>query len=542
MERLFKTTKEVFLVQQNNIFSSALVISFMIVISRVFGFVRYRILAGYFSKEELDIYFAAFRIPDLIFEVLITGALISSFIPIYVKYQKNKEDLTINVSSIINILTLIMGVSIIALAVFIYPIVSLITPGFDPKKTEYIALFSRLLLLGQLPFLVIGNFLTGISQANKRFFLPALAPVVYNLAIIASTIVLFPTYGLFSPIIGVVIGSVLFLVAQFPVIKVVEFSYKPVIKLTAGVIEFFKVIVPRTVTIVVAQIDATIDLTLTTLLGAGSYTIFYLAQHLQLLPVSVIGIAFGQASLPYLSELYSENKKEEFKSIIVQSILNLFFLTFPIASFFIFARTPLVRLFFGAQKFDWEATVMTAYALSFFALSMPFHTIYYLLTRCFYAVLDSKTPFFVSVISTLINTVLSLSFILFFHLPVWSLALSFSIAMILNVVLLLVLLYKKLEGINLYFLCKESTKMMLTTVMASVPIYYLIRFLDVLVFDTVRTINVFFLMLVSGMLYSFLYFFLSWVFNIKEIYILSRLIFKAKEYRKKILEFYADYE
>ena len=542
MERLLKTTREVFLFRQNNIFSSAIVISFMIIVSRIFGFVRYRILAGYFSKEELDIYFAAFRIPDLIFEVLITGALISSFIPIYIKYQKNKEELTLNISSIINILTLIMGASILLLTFFIAPIINFITPGFDPQKTASISFFSQLLLLGQLPFLVIGNFITGISQANKRFFLPALAPVVYNLSIIASTVILFPSYGLFSPIIGVIIGSVLFLISQFPVMQVVDFTYKPVIRFTKGVSEFFRVVVPRTITIVVAQIDATIDLTLTTLLGAGSYTIFYLAQHLQLLPVSVIGIAFGQASLPYLSELYSENKKEEFKTLIVQSILNLFFLTFPIASFFIFARTPIVRLFFGAQKFDWEATVLTAYALSFFALSMPFHTIYYFLTRCFYAVLDSKTPFWISVISIVINTVLSLIFILIFQLPVWSLAFSFSLAMIINVTLLLILLYKKLEGLNFYLLFKESSKMFFVTLLSSVPIYYLIRFLDVLVFDTVRTINVFFLMLVSGFMYILLYFFLSWVFSVREIYIVSKLLFKAKEYRKKILEFYANYE
>ena len=130
-------------------------------------------------------------------------------------------------------------------------------------------------------------------------------------------------------------------------------------------------------TVLVHQVDATIDLTLTSLLGAGSYTVFYLAQHLQLLPVSVIGMAYGQASLPYLSELFQEKKIDQFKKIVADSILSLFFLTIPIASFFIFARTPLVRLFFGGQKFDWAATVQTAVALSYFALSLPVHSIYY---------------------------------------------------------------------------------------------------------------------------------------------------------------------
>lgn len=172
-----------------------------------------------------------------------------------------------------------------------------------------------------------------------------------------------------------------------------DFDYKLIIRKTQGLKDFIRLVVPRTFTIIVAQIDATIDLTLATLLGGGAYTIFYFAQHLQLLPVSVIGIAFGQASLPYLTEIYRDKKIEEFKKIITDSILNLLFLTVPIAFFFIFARTPLIRLFFGGQKFDWDATVQTAITLSYFSVGIPFHAVYYLITRCFYAIMDSRTPF-----------------------------------------------------------------------------------------------------------------------------------------------------
>ena len=523
-------------------FSSALLLSFMIIVSRLFGFMRYRILAGYFTTQELDLYFAAFRIPDLIFEVLITGALISSLIPIYIRYQKDKEELSTTISSIANLITIVMVITICIMSIFLDKLIPLITPGFTPEKIATVVWYSRILLIGQLPFLITGNFLTGIAQANKSFLLPAIAPVIYNLSIILVTIAFGASAGLIAPVLGVVLGGVLFFLAQLPILFMADFSYTFVIKMTAGLKEFFRVVVPRLVTIVVAQIDATIDLTMTSLLGSGSYTIFYLAQHLQLLPVSVVGIAAGQASLPYISELYNEKKTSELAETIISTILNLLFLTIPITSFFIFARTPLIRLFFGGDKFDWDATVLTAITLSFFALSLPFHTIYYFLTRCFYAVLDSKTPFFVSVVSIIINTSLSLYFVLVAKLPVWALAISFSVAMIVNVLLLLILLYRRIPELDIYYLCKETAKMVGATFISSVIVYYLTHFLDELVLDTARTINVFFLDVIAFSVLFLLYFFISWLLDIKELYLITRLLFKAREYRRKIVEFYSGYE
>lgn len=523
-------------------FSSAIMISLMIAVSRLFGFLRYRTLAGLFTKEELDIFLASFRIPDLIFEILITGALTSTIIPIFIKYQNQKEELNVNISSIINLILIIMTGLIIVLFLSMGLIVPVITPGFDKQKIDAIILYSRLLLVGQLPFLIIGNFLTGISQANKMFFLPALAPILYNLAIIAGALFLASNFYLLAPIVGVIVGACLFVAVQLPILLGSNFSYSLILKKTAGMIEFFRIVVPRGLTVIFAQIDATIDLILTTLLGAGSYTIFYFAQHLQLLPVSVIGVAFGQASLPYLTEVFQAKKLEEFKKIIVDSVLNLFFFTIPIMSFFIFARTPLVRLFFGGQKFDWDATVATAVTLSFFSLSLPFHTIYYFITRCFYAFLDTKTPFFISVITIGINTILSIVFVIVLKLPVWWLAASFSITIVLNVVVLFLLLAKKIDGLDFKLLIVESVKMMASTLVSSVIVYYSMKFMDGLIFDTSYTINVFLLLLTGWMMFLFLYLFLSWLINVREIYLVGKLLLKAREYQKKIVEFYTSYE
>jgi len=536
MDRFLNKTKQIIFAQQGGIFSSALIISGMIVISGIFGFLRYRILAGYFTKEELDVFFAAFRLPDLIFEILITGALTSSFIPVFIKYQKNKEELEQHISSIFNLLLIILVMIVIVLYFSMDSLIPFITPGFKGEKLMQVILYSKILLISQLPFLVAGNFLTGIAQAHKTFLITSVAPILYNLSVIAGTLLFASQFHLLAPILGVSVGAVLFFLIQIPIIITFKINYRLTIKITNGVKEFFRMIGPRILTVIITQIDATIDLSLTSLLGSGSYTILYFAQHLQLLPVSVIGVAFGQASLPYLSEMVELGKRDELKKIIIESLLNLFFFTVPIMVFFVFARTPLIRIFFGGEKFDWDATVQTAYTLSYFALSLPFHAVYYFLTRCFYALFDSKTPFIISLFTIALNTLLSLYFILVLKLPIWSLAISFSISVIANSTILFVILAARLKNMDIPFFIKEIIKITLASCTASLPAYYLIKLMDNLLLDTTRTINVFVLLASSALLYFLLYLLLSWLLNIKELYSISRLFAKAKLFQKKITE------
>ncbi len=542
MNRFFIQTKNLILSKQKTIISSALIVGSTIILSRIFGFLRYRTLAGYFNKDELDIFFASFRIPDIIFEVLITGALTASFVPIFIKYEVDKEKLKENISSIINIITSVCIVFVVVMFVLADKIFPFITPGFTGKKLELVVYFSKILLIGQLPFLILGGLLTGVGQSSKRFVISSLAPVLYNLTIIAATILFANQFNLFAPIIGVVVGAIILFAVQLPLLFTSEFVYAPIFKITKGLREFVRMSVPRVITVVTGQIDATIDLLLTSLLGSGAYTVFYLAQHLQLLPVSVIGISVGQASLPYLSEVYQDRKIDEFRKIISNSILSIFFLTIPLMSFLIFARTPVVRLLFGGEKFDWQATVETAITLSYFSLAIPFHSVYYFITRCFYAFFDSKTPFYISVVSIVINTLLSLFFIFVLKLPVWSLGLSFSIAMFINVLILVMILAKKIHGLHKRLLFTETFKIIITTFISSFFVYEEIKILDGLIFDTSRTLNLFFLLAIAGFSYLFLYLLLAWMLNIREMSVLRDFILKAKSHRKRVVEIYTDIE
>lgn len=541
MQKIIQQTRKLFLSAQGGMFSSAIILSFMIIVSRIFGFMRYRILAGYFNKDELDIFFASFRIPDLVFELIITGAITSTLIPIFIKYSANEKERSQIISSIINIIFLVLTVLIVLILPFMEPIVSFITPGFRGDKLHTIVIFSQWLLVSQLPFLVLGNFLTGIAQARKQFLITTLPPIIYNLSVIIATVVLTPSIGLYAPILGVIGGALLFTIIQLPVVLDELKTYKFTIELHTGVNDFFRMIGPRILTIITAQIDATIDLTLTTLLGSGAYTIFYFAQHLQLLPVSVIGMSFGQASLPYLSELAEAKKQNELTKIVTESILNVFFMTMPIAMYFIFARTPLTRMFFGGEKFDWEGTVQTAFLLSYFAVSIPFHSVYYLLTRSFYALLDSKTPFFASTIGVITNTILSLVFILVLKMPVWALGVSFSVSMIVQDMILFVILHKKI-GFNLLQVTFSIMKISFAALISAPIPYILIKLMDNLLLDTTRTINIFLLLCISAVVYGLLYLFVSWFIGVQELYIISQLIGKAKQFQKKITEMYLSYD
>lgn len=536
MNTIISKTRQLIFTQQTNLISSTVTLSLMIVLASFFGFIRLRLMTNYFTTDQLDIFLSAFRIPDLVFEILITGALTTTFIPFFLQYDHNKEEQSKYISSIMNGITVILIIAV-AIFFFILPYAKgIISPGYSAEKYAMVVAFSRLLLIGQLPFLVFGNFLTGMSQARKSFFLPAITPVIYNISIILSLLLFAPAFSLYAPIIGVMSGAFLFFLIQIPIIRVAGFHYRLIFQWSIPVKNFIFVIIPRVCTVIVSQIDMTIDLTLSTLISSGSYTIFYYAQRLQLLPVSIIGVAMGQASLPYLTDLFQQDKKDEFKSLITGSILNMFFFMIPIASFIIFARTPLVRLFVGGNKFDWDATVQTAITLSYFALSLPFHTIYYFITRCFYAIVDSKTPFIVGGVSVLMNTLGSIFCIQVLHLPVWVLGLTFSASITINVIVLFFLLSKKIQGIPIEPLIVETAKIVLSTIIASLFSYTFLKIGDTLIFDTSRTFNLAVLIALSGIIFLSLYAFCVWIFDISEITILTKVIFRIKHLQKRLLE------
>lgn len=518
--------------KQATIGSAAFVLMSMVLASRVLGLFRDRLLASYFSPDELGIYFAAFRVPNMIFELLVMGALTSAFIPVFTKYKIQHGDTQAwhMTSSLIN-------VSLIAFAVFALPfflwtkeISRFLAPGFSPAELEQMVVYTQFMMVGQVVPLLIGNFFTGILQSYNLFLIPAIAPVVYNIGIIIGTVFLYPVFGLFAPVYGVGIGALLFMIIQIPLLFSIGFRYTGVLDVkNPGVREVGKLMAPRSMGLAISQIDTTVDLMLASLLGAKMVTVFNFAQHLQQLPIGLFGATIAQAALPSLSQSSVNENKEQFRLAIISSLHQVFFFVFPSSVLFIVLRIPIVRLVFGASRFDWEATSLTGLTLAAFSVSLFAQAAVHVLARGFYALYDTKTPVLVGVFSIAINSILSIYFVNMMGYPVWSLGVSTSIASIVNGVFLYVLLDRKLKDIGTKYFYIPIVKMVIASIATGITLYIPLKLLDQLVFDTTRAFPLFLLTGVAGSIGCVTYLFLSWVFGITQVQSVFSFIQRMKK-------------
>ncbi|MBI5614312.1 murein biosynthesis integral membrane protein MurJ [Candidatus Gottesmanbacteria bacterium] len=518
--------------KQATIGSAAFVLMSMVLASRVLGLFRDRLLASYFSPDELGVYFAAFRVPNMIFELLVMGALTSAFIPVFTKYKSEHGE-----SGAWHMTSSLINVSLVAFALFALPfflwtreISRFLAPGFSPVELEQMVVFTRFMMVGQVIPLLIGNFFTGILQSYNLFLIPAIAPVVYNIGIIIGTIILYPAFGLFAPVYGVGIGALFFMLIQIPLLFSIGFRYKAVLDVkNHGVREVGRLMAPRTLGLAISQIDTTVDLMLASILGAKMVTVFNFAQHLQQLPIGLFGATIAQAALPSLSQSSVNENKEQFRQAIISSLHQVFFFVFPSTVFFIVLRIPIVRLVFGASRFDWEATSLTGLTLAAFSVSLFAQAAVHVLARGFYALYDTKTPVVIGVICIVVNSLLSLYFIQFLGYPVWSLGVSTSVASIINGILLFWYLNKKLTGISTFEFYTPTIKMFIVSVITGVMLYIPLKLLDQLVFDTTRAFPLFFLTGVVGGIGTLTYIFLSWVFGITQVQSVFAFIQRMKK-------------
>ena len=247
-------------------------------------------------------------------------------------------------------------------------------------------------------------------------------------------------------------------------------------------------------------------------------TIFNFAQHLQQLPVGLFGASIAQAALPMLSAASIREDMKRFKESIVSAVHQILFFVLPSSVFFIVLRIPLVRLVFGASRFDWEATVLTGMTLSMFSISLFAQSLVHVFARGFYALYDTKTPVIISIVSIGINTILSVFFIQYLMLPVWSLGLSTTIASIVNVYMLYIVLIRRIKDFNIFELWVPPIKMTFAAIISGMAVYIPLKLFDQLVFDTSRTFGLLLLTVIAGTLGLCMYVLLSWLFDIGEVH------------------------
>lgn len=444
VNRIITKGKKIFSNPQSSILSAATIIMLMIVASRTLGLFRQRALAHFFTADELSLFFAAFRLPDLVFEVLVLGTFSSAFIPVFTKLVRKDEKTAWELASnIVNIGLLIFIVLALLVILFAKPLYSFFTPGFNDMERTEIAKLTKYLFLAQA-FFVVSYVLTGVLEGMKRFLVPALAPLFYNIGIILGIVLFSSRLELMAPVLGVLAGSFMHLLIQLPLAIKLGFRFNSEIKISSNIKKIGRLALPRVVEISFLQISKMVELFLASMISTASYTYYTFGNSLQLLPLGLFGTSIAKAALPTLAG--QSDSKEEFGKTLWKSLCQMIFLISPIATILVVLRIPIVRLVYGTDIFTWEATVQTSLVVSAFALGVTFQAVVALLSRAFYALHDTKTPVKVSIM--MIFLIVSMDFIAVkgFHTNVWGLALSFSIASLLQAGTLFFLISKRING------------------------------------------------------------------------------------------------
>lgn len=507
--------------RQTNILSAAVIIMATVVFSQILGLVRQRLLVAIFGPTDtLGVYFASSKLPDFLFQLIIAGALSSAFIPVFSDFlTKGKGEEGHKMASTL----LVFGIIIflfLSLILFIFAPTFLnlmnLGSGFSNDQMMLMANLMRVLIFAQLLF-IVGTFFSAILQSYNHFFIPGLAAALYNLGIIIGILTLSPFIGIFGPACGAILGAFIFIIVQLPTVNKLGFSFKPVMSFKIpGVLEVVKLMWPRTISIAVFQIGSIITVTLVSFLESSgrNYVIFDYAQTLAFAPVVLFGQSIAQAAFPILSR--EREQLEEFKATFTTSFNQLLYLVLPVSVLLLVLRIPIVRLLFGAAPFDWEATVLTGKTLAFFSFSIFAQALIYLVSRGFYALHDTKTPLIVGAITTFIMIILGFLFIVSYKAGVESIAVAYSIASILNLLVLMIFLDRKTGGFKKVELLLSSFKIIIASFFTGFALYIPIKLLDQLVFDTTKTINLLVLTGISSLLGLSLYLFLTWFLNVKE--------------------------
>jgi putative peptidoglycan lipid II flippase len=510
-----KSIKRFLFSQQTSIFSAATVIMIMIIGSRLLGLVRQRILANFFGPNDLTLFFAAFRLPDLIFEVLIYGTFASAFIPVFTRALKDKDDsVWETASSVMNIGLLIFLILAVIVIIFANQLYGILVPGFGPEHRETIVLLSRILFAAQ-GFFVISYVLTAVLESSRRFLMPAIAPLFYNLGIILGTVLLSSRMGLLGPVIGVVIGAASHALIQLPNALKLGFRFSFKIKLNSDVKKIGRLSLPRIIEIAFLQVAKSVELFLASLISTAAYTYFTFGNSLQLVPVGLFGTSIAKAALPTLSG--QAESKEKFRKTLLNALYQVTFLVLPVATVLLVLRIPLVRLAFGTNLFDWKSTVQTGMVVSAFGVGVIFQVWVSILARGFYALHDTRTPVIISIFSMLLNIILDFILIKGFGMPVWGLAAAFSLAYFIQTLLLFWVMVKRVDEHFSFGLLFPFIKSFVASSCSGLAMYFIIRVLEKFVLDTHYTINLLILTAITIVVGILVYLFISVLFKSREL-------------------------
>jgi putative peptidoglycan lipid II flippase len=426
-------------------------ISFLV--SKILGLIRDNMLAAKFGATagagifNLDTYYAAFRLPDLLYNLLSYGVLSAAFVPLFVEALKKKGEESANrfaneIFHAISGVILLLSIALFLLAPFLTRI---FVPGFSPNDFQTTVTLTRIMLA--TPFLfTLASIAGGIQNARERFLGLSLGPIFYNVGILSGIVFLSETYGVYGVALGVSLGALLNLLVLFPGIFRVGFRYKfPSALWTARVREMITLSLPRIFGMSVTQISLIVNTILASTLGTGSIVIMNFTSNLESLPVGMIGISVAVVSFGSLSGFWAEGKTAEFVREISQNLRRILFLLIPATFGMIALRFQIVSLLLGRGKFSAADIELAAQTLGIFVLGLAFGGIVFLLARGFYAMKETKTPVAVGIAAVLSNILLSLLATKIFHFGTFGLAAANASANIINAAGLFFFLQRKIK-------------------------------------------------------------------------------------------------
>ncbi len=533
--------------QTRTITSAAGILAAAAFISGLLGLFRDRLLAGSFGGgDELDIYFAAFRIPDFIAMVLVMGAISAAIIPIFSSYLiRSNQEAWKFFSNLLNIFLIFLIVVCIILIIFVPQILSLIVPGFSGEKKELTVSLTRIMFLSPI-LLGISNIISGVLRVFRRFLITSLAPIMYNLGIIFGILFFVSWWGIKGLAWGVVLGAALHLFIQLPILFRVGFKPRKILNLFhPGVIKTIKLTLPRSLGLAASQINLIVITAIGSTLAVGSIAVFNLANNLQNLPITLIAVSFSTAAFPFLAIYFSKKEKEklfkEFSSVFRQIL----FLIIPISLLVFILRVQIIRVIYGTGKFSWADTQLTAACLGLFSFGIFAYGLSLLVAKTFYAFQNTKIPALVTLFTVAINIAFSFLFVwlLRFANPFQRLIISFldlekikensviglplalSISGIFQLLLLLIFLYKKIGDFRVREIFKSSIKIIAASILLVVASYFtrqiMADFIDMQTF-----FGVFLQAAISALAGIFVYIVFTLLFKSPEIKSLKIIIFR----------------
>ncbi len=440
---------------QRSLVRSAALVGMFYVLSNVTGFAQRVVVAGRFGGgEALDAFYAAFRLPDLLFNVLAGGALASAFIPLFSGHLARGEAALAWALARRVALGAGAAVSTAALAGALLAEAltrTVIAPGFTSSQVALTAGLMRVMLISTVIFALSG-LLMGVLQSHQQFLAPAIAPVLYNVGI-ASGALLSERVGIYGPAFGVVGGALLHLLVQLPALmKVAPRTRAPLDtrqcrQLSHDLHHVLQLMLPRVIGLAAVQVNFIVNTRLASAMEAGAVTALNLAFAIMILPQAAIAQAIGTVLFPAISAHAARGERSAFAHTLSRSIAIIIAFSTPAAVGLIVLGEPLIRLLFERGAFSAQNTAQSAFALQMFAVGLVAHAALEVVTRGFYALRDTLRPVALAVVSMGVNIALSVglsaAFAQWGWMPFGGVALANSLATILETAALWLLLQRR---------------------------------------------------------------------------------------------------